>query len=376
MPQKNPLILLERARKLMDSGKFLKALKILKGITPPPAPKTGILPEGCGEVKLPRFLKAEVHITKGKALQYAGFFPKAMAQYGLARKHCLEDADKMEAALGMCVCRRSLGDFKEALRAIKDLLKFAREKKMPVDEIELEYAMILRMGGDFVKALGLLKKFGRKFKKEKDPTGLSFVNWAQGGIYRLEGKCAESINAFNKAFSFARKAGDETMANYALLGLGGVLRVAGRMEEAREKYMAAKKFFARTEDIFAGAYSECGLANVLRQTGDLDEALKGYGKAFKLYSILEDMPDLGFVEWGRGEIYKKKGEFKKAGEFFRKAEKFFSKGLEERGELLVMISKAHLYYLTGKTKQAEDLYDKAYKRAKSKDLHTYLETFT
>lgn len=358
MRKENVLIKIEKAEKLIESGKFLDAVNFLK------------------KTKLPKFIESDFYFVLGGAFQGAGFFRKALISYEKVLAASCDPFLEIEALIGECACRRALGGYSKALKISLKTLNLAKKKNFLEREALLEYAMTLRLGGKFKEAKSILKDIKNAYLKEKDYQGLSFVYWAAGGMERLEGAYSKSADSFEKASFYAKKVGDKSMLGYALFGLGGVLRVAGKMDDSKKNYMKAKNIFSKSQDVFAIAYSECGLANVLRQLGDAKKAMEGYKRAFKLYKNLEDMPDLGFVAWGMGEIFKKKGKLKEALLSFKKAETYFSKGLEERGLALNSFSLAQTYYLIGDVKKADRIFDKAVAYSKSKNLHTYLEVFT
>lgn len=349
---------MEKIEKLLDNGDFAKALAGLRKVKP-------------GEDKGGRLF------LKGEALRGLGFFGQALKEYAAARKAAKGDRElELEALLGEARCNRALGMEKATVDSAKKALSLSRRLKLYMEEAGLEWALALRLAGKLPEAAKLLGKLLKGYKKAGDRSGAAFALWALGGLYRLQGRYAEGIAAFEHSLKLARLDKDEAASGYALFGLGGLLRVAGFMGRALDCYVRARKLFAGTDDAFAKAYAECGTANVLRQLGRLEDAYAGYVRAHKLYSALSDWADLGFVEWGMGEIKKKNGDFSSALGHYKKAAALFKGRSEPRGEALTLLSLSSLYYLLGRTAQAERQYDAALKFIRSHGLHTHLETFT
>ncbi|MCG2725366.1 MAG: tetratricopeptide repeat protein [Elusimicrobia bacterium] len=386
MRKENVLIKLEKAEKLINDEKPLGAAVLLK------------------KTKPPVFLKAEYHLLLAKAWQTAGYFKKALENYkigssfsddpttrlsrlkaGLKKTSSAYGAtsgwwddpvNTVSAAIDMAACWRSLGKLPKALRFSNLALKLSKKHRVYTEEAEMEYALVLRLGGDFKNAKIKFDLLFNHYIQKKDYAACSFICWALGGIYRLEGLYAKSIDAFRKAEQYAVKSGDKFARGYALFGQGGVLRVGGKMNESLTAYKKAKKIFSFSQDIFGKAYSECGYANVLRQKGDLPLAMKGYLKARKLYTEIDDDADLGFVEWGIGEILKRSGQFEAALKSFKAARDLFKGNCEPRGEILVKLSTAQTLHLLGQGKSADKIFDDAVELARKHKLKTYMEVFT
>ena len=358
MPKENILMEIEKAEELINKEKPLEAAALLK------------------KTKPPVFLKAEYHLLLAKAWQGAGYFKKALSNYEIASSVSDDPINSVSSAIDMAACWRSLGNAQKALKFSKLALKLSKKHRVYMEDAEMESALVLRLGGDFKNAKIKLNLLFNNYLKKKDYAATSFICWALGGIYRLEGLYDKSIAVFKKAEQYAIKSGDNSARGYALFGLGGVLRVGGKIDKALAPYQKAKKMFSSTQDIFGKAYSECGYANVLRQKGDLSLAMKGYIKAKKLYTEINDAADLGFVEWGIGEILKKTGQFQAALKSFNAAKKLFKGNCEPRGEILVELSTAQTLHLLGRGKEADRIFDGAVKLARKHKLKTYLEVFT
>lgn len=319
--------------------------------------------------------KAEYHFYFAEILRIQGLLHLAINQYKKSLKFNPSKILKIEILNKLSSCFRAIGNKKEALKFCELALKICLKNKISQENTLLEKAMILRLSGEYDKAIKIFNKLIKIYSIKKDLAGISYIYWASGGIYRLKGKFKESIEYFQKSFEIAKKIQDKDLKAYALFGLAGVLRVAGNIEKSFLTYKKAQKLISKN-DIFGKAYSFCGMANSLRQQGKLEAAFKLYMRSNQLYKLTGDKPDLGFTYWGMGEILKKKGDFKKALKYFITAEKLFKSGYEKRGEILNLISMAQTIYLMGKIKKAQKLFDKAYKLSKKEKLNTYLEIFT
>ena len=210
----------------------------------------------------------------------------------------------------------------------------------------------------------------------KDYAGVSFIHWAKGGIFRLQGHFEDGIAQFEKAISFAKKAGDKISEAYGYCGLAGISRICGKVDECVKNYKKAEVIFKKTEDVFGKAYTNCGMANGLRQQGHYDVALRHYNVADKLYSSIHDTVDLGFVKWGRADILKRKNKMAEALKDLQEAQALFDNSDEKRGQILTKLSLAQVLYALGKTEQAEELYAAGVQQAQAEGLHTYLESYT
>ncbi len=350
---------LEKAADFLEDGKSDAAFKALKNIG------------------LAKGFEGRWYYLYGEAWRLKGIFDKAITAYESAMTHGLPAAEFFcQVLIKTAACHRALGHEKQAFAFATAGLKAASKAPALKPEAELELAMAYRLKGNFKKASAMLGRILRAYLKEDDYGAAAFILWALGGIYRLEGRYALSIESFQLSGAYAGRDNDKSAEGYALFGLGGVLRVAGFMNPARTAYEEARKLFRNTEDAFARAYAECGLANVLRQQGELNTAFDGYQRAHRMYSEIGDKPDLGFVEWGLGEVYKKQGEFKNAMVCFKNALRLFKGNAEPRGEILSGLSMANVYYLEGHVAEADKMYFAAVAKAKKHGLHTYLETFT
>jgi len=359
---------MEKIQKLLDEGKFARALSALE--------KSAVkdLKETSDGEELS--LSVRYYFMKAEAFRGLGRFAEAQELYEKTLAYCKDENLKLEILLARAKVARTLGDCELATASAEEAVEKATALNVKTEDARLERAMALRLAGKLEEAETVLLQLCSEYRKQRDPGGVSFANWALGGLYRLQGRYEEGIKAFEASLKYAMKNEDEFAAGYALFGLGGILRVAGFMGKALDSYLKARQIFEKSDDTFAKAYVECGTSNVLRQMGRLDMAWTGYKRAHRLYSKINDYADLGFVEWGMGEILLRNADFGKAGEHFDKALEYFGGHSEPRGTALAMLSAAKKEYLSGETDKAEKSYSLAMDFIKKHGLHTHLEQFT
>lgn len=323
-------------------------------------------------------LDASALFLLGEAHRLLGSFQAAIETYAQALKSTLNAEERMDILLAMAACYRTLGVSSAAYELAEDAFKMAQE--MEYDEYVVramqEMGMALRAWGRLDEALDLLDAVLAAYTQQKDWAGMSFICWAKGGIFRLQGHLEEGIAQFKLAIKYAKKAGDDINLAYGYCGLAGISRIAGKIDDCVKNYKLAEKIFNKTEDLFGKAYTNCGMANGLRQQGKYDEALRHYNKADALYSGIGDKVDLGFVKWGRADILKRRNKLPQALADLQAARELFDNSDEMRGQILTKLALAQVLYAMGRIDEAETLYEEGVAQAKGEGLHTYLESFT
>lgn len=321
---------------------------------------------------------AQVLFWEGEAHRQLGSFETALKTYakGLAIADVVEE--RMDILLAMSACYRTLGHSAAAYELADETLEMARELEYDDYLVRAmqEMGMALRAWGKLDEALELLDAVLAAYVQQQDYAGISFIHWAKGGIFRLQGHFEEGIAQFKHAISFAKKAGDKISEAYGYCGLAGISRICGKIEGCVKNYKLAEKIFKHTQDVFGKAYTNCGMANGLRQQGAYNEALRHYNVADKLYSSIHDTVDLGFVKWGRADILKRKNKMKEALKDLQEAKILFDNSDEKRGQILTKFSLAQVLYALGQTEEAEALYEEGLTQARAEGLHTYLESYT
>lgn len=314
----------------------------------------------------------------GEAQRQLGSFEQALKSYARALSAAEEAELRMDTLLAMASCYRTLGHSAAAYELADETLEMAQE--MEYDEYVVramqEMGMALRAWGRLEEALELLDAVLAAYTQEKDFAGMSFIHWAKGGIFRLQGLFDEGIAQFKQAILWAKKSGDKISEAYGYCGLAGISRICGKVDDCVKNYKLAEKIFKKSEDLFGKAYTNCGMANGLRQQGKYDEALRHYNVADKLYSSIHDTVDLGFVKWGRADILRRKNKMQAALKDLEEAKSLFDNSDEMRGQILTKLSLAQVLYALGRTDDAETLYEAGVKQAKAEKLHTYLESYT
>lgn len=321
---------------------------------------------------------AEILFLEGEAYRQLGSFEEAISAYAQSLRVCETAEGRMDALLALAACYRTLGHSAAAYEMAEDALNMARELEMDdylVRSMQ-EMGMALRAWGRLEEALEMLNAVLSYYQEQKDWAGMSFICWAKGGIYRLQGLFEEGIKQFKESIRLAKKAGDSINLAYGYCGLAGISRICGKIDECVKNYKLAEKIFRKTQDVFGKAYTNCGMANGLRQQGKYDEALRHYNTADKLYSSIHDTVDLGFVKWGRADILKRKNRLAEALEDLKQARVLFDNSDESRGQILTKLSLAQVLYALGNTPEAEELYEEAVSQARAEGLHTYLESYT
>lgn len=347
----------ELLEELLDANHPSRALELLQGV---------------------RNKNAQLRFLEGEAYRQLGSFEKAIASYAASLQICESAEGRMDALLALAACYRTLGHSAAAYEMGQDALQMAQELEMDdylVRSMQ-EMGMALRAWGRLEEALELLDAVLSYYQEQKDWAGMSFICWAKGGIFRLQGHFEDGIKQFKDAIRLAKKAGDEINLAYGYCGLAGISRICGKIDDCVKNYKLAEKIFRKTQDVFGKAYTNCGMANGLRQQGKYDEALRHYNAADKLYSSINDTVDLGFVKWGRADILKRKNKLAEALKDLQEARVLFDNSDEMRGQILTKLSLAQVLYALGKTQEAEELYEEAVTQARAEGLHTYLESYT
>ncbi len=329
-------------------------------------------------LKKQRTKDAQGWFLQGEAERQLGNFETALLTYAKGLKIADVAEERMDILLAMASCYRTLGHAAAAYELSDETLQMARELEYDDYEVRAmqEMAMALRAWGKLDDALELLDTVLAAYTQNKDYAGMSFIHWAKGGVFRLQGQFEEGIAQFKKSVSLAKKIHDKINEAYGYCGLAGISRICGQIDACVKNYKLAEKIFKTTQDVFGKAYTHCGMANGLRQQGKYAEALRHYNIADKLYSSIHDTVDLGFVKWGRADVLKRQNKMQAALNDLQEAKVLFDNSDEMRGQILTKLSLAQVLYALGRTDEAEELYTLGVQQAKKEKLHTYLESYT
>lgn len=329
-------------------------------------------------LKKARAKDAEIYFLEAEAHRQLGSFETALKTYAKGLNIADVAEVRMDTLLAMSSCYRTLGHAAAAYELALETLEMAQE--LEYDEYKIramqEMGMSLRAWGKLDESLELLDAVLSAYVQLNDYAGQSFIHWAKGGIFRLQGHFEDGIAQFKKAVALAKKGGDKISEAYGYCGLAGISRICGKVDECVKNYKLAEQIFKKSEDAFGKAYTNCGMANGLRQQGKYDEALRHYNVADKLYSAINDKVDLGFVKWGRADILRRKNKMAAALKELQEAKALFDNSDEKRGQILTKLSLAQVMYALGQTDAAEEMYAEGVKQAKAEGLHTYLESYT
>ncbi len=329
-------------------------------------------------LKKQRAKNAQGWFLQGEAERQLGNFETALLTYAKGLKIADVIEERMDILLAMASCYRTLGHAAAAYELADETLQMARELEFDDYYVRAmqEMAMALRAWGKLDDSLELLDTVLAAYTQEKDYAGMSFIHWAKGGVFRLQGHFEEGIAQFKQSITLAKKVQDKISEAYGYCGLAGISRICGKIDDCVKNYKLAEKIFKNTQDIFGKAYTQCGMANGLRQQGKYAEALRHYNTADKLYSSIHDTVDLGFVKWGRADVLRRQNKMQQALKDLQEAQVLFDHSDELRGQILTKLSLAQVLYALGNTDEAESFYALAVQQAKKEGLHTYLESYT
>lgn len=329
-------------------------------------------------LKKQRTKDAQHWFLQGEAERQLGHFETALLAYAKGLKIADVAEERMDILLAMSACYRTLGHAAAAYELADETLQMARELEYDDYTVRAmqEMGMSLRAWGRLEEALELLDTVLAAYTQSNDYAGMSFIHWAKGGIFRLQGHFEEGIAQFKKSIALAKKIRDTISEAYGYCGLAGISRICGKIDDCVKNYKLADKIFKHTQDTFGKAYTHCGMANGLRQQGNYAEALRHYNTADKLYSSIHDTVDLGFVKWGRADVLRRKNKMQEALKDLQEAQVLFDNSDELRGQILTKLSLAQVLYALGRTDEAEELYAAGVKQAQQEGLHTYLESYT
>ena len=177
--------------------------------------------QALAQLKKRRFHDALGWFLQGEALRQLGNFETALLTYAKGLKIAEVAEERMDILLAMAACYRTLGHAAAAYELADETLQMARELELDdyVVRAMQEMAMALRAWGRLEESLELLDTVLAAYTQEKDYAGMSFIHWAKGGIFRLQGQFEEGIAQFNKAISLAKKVKDKISEAYGYCGL-------------------------------------------------------------------------------------------------------------------------------------------------------------
>ena len=141
------------------------------------------------ELKKARKKDAQLLFLEGEAHRQLGSFETALKTYAKALHVADVAEERMDTLLAMSACYRTLGHAALAYELALETLEMSKELEMDDYEIRAmqEMGMSLRAWGKLDEALELLDAVLAAYVQLKDVAGQSFIHWAKGGIFRLQG---------------------------------------------------------------------------------------------------------------------------------------------------------------------------------------------
>ncbi len=155
---------------------------------------------------------AAMRFLEGEAHRQLGSFEAAIASYAKALAICEDAEGRMDALLALAACYRTLGHSAAAYEMADESLQMANELEMDDYAVRSmqEMGMALRAWGRLEEALDMLDVVLSYYEQQKDWAGMSFICWAKGGIFRLQGHFEDGIRQFKESIRLAKKAGDDS----------------------------------------------------------------------------------------------------------------------------------------------------------------------
>ncbi len=161
---------------------------------------------------------------------------------------------------------------------------------------------VYRLTGRCEESLKLYAEAEESMDIEGNSSGRAWILAVMGHSYLQEGKIAEAKRQILRAENLSRKKNNDINLVWALQAKAELERLEGRKNDARKTYResqrVAKKYGLRLET----AHSHLGLAELAKQTGPQASGL--YGKALKIYKEIGS-------KWGIRECQKRMGFFRK-----------------------------------------------------------------
>lgn len=121
--------------------------------------------------------------------------------------------------------------------------------------------------------------------KDRDNEGEAFVLYCRGGALRFLGRLKAASASLERSLELTH---DPAAARFTLMALGGLRRMQGRAAESLELYGAARRRAGRARDHYAMAYADCGIGNAWRIIGNTDMARRYLDEADRRYRSIHD----------------------------------------------------------------------------------------
>lgn len=198
---------------------------------------------------------------------------------------------------------RFAGDFKKALHAYKEAVKWARDLG---DASAEAFALcgaagVERVLGKERNSLVHYRKAYRMLKTLKDPFGEAYGLCGQANALRTFGDAAAPLSLYRRSAGLYRRLGDESSEAFAHWGRGGSLRRLRQFRSARAAYRRALRLFIKSKDDRGIVMTQLGLGRLAEDQGALPAALASAarGRAVARHAKLRYETALARYEMGR-----------------------------------------------------------------------------
>jgi tetratricopeptide (TPR) repeat protein len=296
----------------------------------------------------------EAAFETAEALRERSLYAEALPFYRKALKGS-RGAERLACLTAIGDTCRMVGDFLSSGKYYSSAVELAERTGDVAASLDAAVGLGLsrRALGDWKSALRLLTRAEGGYRKLRDREGLAFALWARAGALRIKGDIPEAVRTFRAALRAFTSLGSDRGIGYCLTGLGGTTRVRGLFGESLRHYSAANELFRQTRDSFGMAYSHCGIGNALRMQGDMEGARRHFRRAIALYRRMGDVVSYSYTLWSMGKTYLMLGKPGVAGRYFRDSLALFEKTRDPRGAIYSKMGLSEKDFLEGRPKEAK-----------------------
>ncbi len=226
----------------------------------------------------------EVYLNIGDAYYYVEDFSQAITAYEKAAKTATEPRLTQVANIGKiwCLIKKKLYD--QAEKAIKDSMEFAKQKKLPAEDLFLVLGQLLYEKGDWEKAVAAYDDLIKNF-----PAGSHRLEayLGRGNAYYFLKKYAEAIHDFKFILDHRQPGSDKDLIGKANLGLGWAYIKTNAVDEGIKCF----------RDVYEHGDADVKV-NALMQMADAYQEAGMFNDAIALYEqSLKDSPDSAWADY-------------------------------------------------------------------------------
>ncbi|MGC8867926.1 MAG: hypothetical protein ACP5PA_06965, partial [Elusimicrobiales bacterium] len=186
------------------------------------------LNEALKKVNLIKKYRFSYFYYMAEILRMRGLIKKSLVFFKRSLALASSNEEKFKSALKIASLSRTLGDLKTARKHLAIAMKISPSSL----ELLMERAMYLRLSERYDDAIEIFNRLKREYIKKKDIAGISYILWAEGGMYRNMGMIKKSIRSFTNALKYAKMIKEPSLEIYSELGLAGSLRIIGKLKES------------------------------------------------------------------------------------------------------------------------------------------------